>query len=122
LAGLERGVPRLTADAVTLRVGVTVAPCNRSGPLESAAKRGGVGVADVARLQASKTVTAAGGGCYFGVVAAGRATGIALAFVAAKGYHVALAARTIARYAAGAALGAALPAAATGRRLYWNAC
>jgi hypothetical protein len=54
---------------------------------------------------AGKTVTAVGGGCYFGVVAAAPATSIALVFVAAKDYQVALAAGTIARYAAGATLG-----------------
>jgi hypothetical protein len=58
-------------------------------------------------------------GGYFGVVAAAPAAGIALVFVAAKGYHVALAAGTIARYAAGATLGR--PARrGRGRRLYWK--
>ena len=55
-------------------------------------------------------------GAAIGVVAAGRTAGIALVFVAAKAYHVALAARTIARYAADAALGAPLLAEAGGRR------
>ena len=46
------------------------------------------------------------------MVAAGLTTGIALVFVAAEGYHVALAAGTTARYAADATLGAPLLAAA----------
>jgi hypothetical protein len=48
--------------------------------------------------------------------AAGLTTCIAAVFVAIKAYHAALAAGTIARYAADAALGAPLLAAARGRR------
>jgi hypothetical protein len=60
----------------------------------------------------AKTITAALAGLLFGLVTSGAATGIALAFVAAKGYPVALGAATIARFAAGAVLGAGMLAAA----------
>jgi hypothetical protein len=59
-----------------------------------------------------QTTAAAGVGMLFGLAAAVLATGITLAFVAAKGYHLALAAATIARFAADAVLGAGLLAAA----------
>jgi ABC-2 type transport system permease protein len=63
------------------------------------------------RVLISKAVVAAGVGLLFGLVAAGLTTGISLAFVAAKGYDVALSAGTIVRFAAGATLGAGLLAA-----------
>ncbi len=56
-------------------------------------------------------MVAAGVGLLFGLVAAGLTTGISLAFVAAKGYHLALAWGTIARFATGAILGPGLLAA-----------
>ncbi len=59
----------------------------------------------------AKTVTAALAGLVFGVVTIGVATGTALAFIAAKGYPVALGGATIARFAAGSMLGAGLLAA-----------
>ena len=65
-----------------------------------------------ARVLAAKTTAAAAAGLLFGLAAAALTTGITLAFVAAKGYHLALAAGTIARFAAGAVLGAGLLAAA----------
>jgi ABC-2 type transport system permease protein len=64
------------------------------------------------RVLVAKAIVAAGAGLLFGLVAAALTTGISLAFVAAKGYHVALAWATIARFAAGATLGAGLLAAA----------
>ena len=64
------------------------------------------------RVLIAKAVAAAGVGLLFGLVAAGLTTGISLAFVAAKGYDVALAWGTIARFGAGAILGAGLLAAA----------
>jgi ABC-2 type transport system permease protein len=64
------------------------------------------------RVLIAKSVVAVGVGLLFGLVAAALTTGISLAFVAAKGYHVALSAGTIVRFAAGATLGAGLLAAA----------
>ncbi|HEX9342409.1 MAG TPA: hypothetical protein VF995_02175 [Actinomycetota bacterium] len=64
------------------------------------------------RVLIAKAVVAAGAGLLFGLVATALTTGITLAFVAAKGYHVALAGGTIARFAAGAILGSGLLAAA----------
>jgi len=72
--------------------------CDRCGP--------------AVRVLAAKTTAAAGVGLLFGLAAAVLATGITLAFVAPKVYHLALAAATIARFAAGAVLGAGLLAAA----------
>src|SRR5262249_44597045 len=66
---------------------------------------------DRVRVLIAKTVTAAAAGLGFGVVATGFTTGISLAFVAAKGYPVALAWGTIARFAAGAILASGLLAA-----------
>jgi len=67
---------------------------------------------DRTRVLVAKVVVAAGAGLLFGLVAAGLTTGISLSFVAAKGYHVALAWGTIARFAAGGILGSGLLAAA----------
>jgi ABC-type transport system involved in multi-copper enzyme maturation permease subunit len=59
----------------------------------------------------AKAVTATLAGLLFGLVTSGVAIGTGLAFVAAKGYPVALGGATIARFAAGAVLGAGLLAA-----------
>jgi ABC-2 type transport system permease protein len=67
---------------------------------------------DRVRVLIAKAIVAAGVGLLFGLVAAGLTTGIGLAFVAAKGYQVALSWGTIARFAAGAILGSGLLAAA----------
>ncbi len=64
------------------------------------------------RVLIAKAVAAFGMGLLFGLTVAGLATGISLAFVAAKGYHVALGGWTIARFGAGAVLGSGLLAAA----------
>ena len=56
----------------------------------------------------AKAVTAALAGLLFGLVTSGVAIGTGPAFVAAKGCPVALGGATIARFAAGAVLGAAL--------------
>jgi ABC-2 type transport system permease protein len=63
------------------------------------------------RVLAAKTLAGAvtGGAC--GLLAAAVATCVALAFVAGRGYHLALPAGTIARYAGGAVLAGALMAA-----------
>jgi ABC-2 type transport system permease protein len=66
---------------------------------------------DRVRVLLAKTAVATGVGMLFGLVAASLTTGISLAFVAAKGYDVALAWGTIARFAAGAILGSGLLAA-----------
>jgi ABC-2 type transport system permease protein len=66
---------------------------------------------DRVRVLAAKAIAAAGFGLLFGLVGAAITTGIGLGFVAAKGYPVTLPATTIARYAAGAVLGAGLLAA-----------
>jgi ABC-2 type transport system permease protein len=63
------------------------------------------------RVLAAKIIAGTVAGAACGLLAATVASGVALAFVAAKGYHVALPAGTFARYAAGAALAAALMAA-----------
>jgi ABC-type transport system involved in multi-copper enzyme maturation permease subunit len=60
------------------------------------------------RVLAAKLVAGGAAGAVFGLVAATVATGVGLAFVAAKGYPVALPASTIARFAAGAVLACAL--------------
>jgi len=61
---------------------------------------------------AAKAITAAAAGILLGLAAAATAAGIGLGFAAARGYPIALPAATIARYAAGAILGAGLLAAA----------
>jgi ABC-2 type transport system permease protein len=66
---------------------------------------------DRVRVLIAKATAAAVVGMAFGLVAAGLTTGISLAFVAAKGYDVALAWGTIARFGAGAILGSGLLAA-----------
>jgi len=66
---------------------------------------------DRVRVLIAKAMAAAGAGLTFGLVAAGLSTGISLTFVAAKGYQVALAWGTIARFGAGAILGSGLLAA-----------
>jgi ABC-2 type transport system permease protein len=63
------------------------------------------------RVLLAKAVAAAGVGLVFGLVGAAITTGVGLAFVAAKGDQVALAAGTIARFAAGTVLGSGLLAA-----------
>jgi ABC-2 type transport system permease protein len=64
------------------------------------------------RILAAKALTAAVAGAVVGLVAAATATGIALGFAAVRGYPLALPAATIARYGAGAVIGAGLLAAA----------
>jgi hypothetical protein len=64
------------------------------------------------RVLAAKAVTAAGAGGLVGLAAAATAVGIALGFASARGYPLALPSATIARYGAGAVLGAGLLAAA----------
>jgi ABC-type transport system involved in multi-copper enzyme maturation permease subunit len=60
------------------------------------------------RVLLSKAVVAAGAGAIFGALSALIATGVGLVFVASHGYHVSLAAGTLAAHGAGAVLGAAL--------------
>jgi hypothetical protein len=67
---------------------------------------------DRRRVLAAKAITAAAAGLVTGMAAAATATGVALGFAAAKGGPLALPAGTIARFAAGAAVGSALLAAA----------
>ena len=67
---------------------------------------------DRSRVLAAKAITAAAAGLVTGMAAAATATGVALGFAAAKGGPLALPAGTIARFAAGAAVGSALLAAA----------
>jgi ABC-2 type transport system permease protein len=66
---------------------------------------------DRTRVLAAKAVAAVGAGLVFGVVGSAVASGIGLVFVAGHGYPVAVAGGAIARYAAGAGLGAAVLAA-----------
>jgi len=66
---------------------------------------------DRARVLMAKTVVAALGGAMFGLVGTAITTVVGLGFAASKDDHVTLAASTIARYSAGAVLGAALLAA-----------
>lgn len=66
---------------------------------------------DRARVLTAKTLVAALGGALFGLVGTAITTVVGLGFTASEGYHVALAAATIARYCAGTVLGAALLAA-----------
>jgi hypothetical protein len=63
------------------------------------------------RVMLAKLTTAAGIGALFGLVASAVATGVGLAFVAAKGYSIAVPALTMLRFAVGSALSAALFAA-----------
>jgi ABC-type transport system involved in multi-copper enzyme maturation permease subunit len=63
------------------------------------------------RVLIAKIIAGATGGAVFGLVAAALGTGVGLAFAAAKGHHVALAAGTIARFAGGAVIASALMAA-----------
>jgi ABC-type transport system involved in multi-copper enzyme maturation permease subunit len=63
------------------------------------------------RVLTAKTIAGAAAGAVFGLAAAVLATGVGLVFVAANGYHVALATGTLARFAAGAVLASALMAA-----------
>ena len=67
---------------------------------------------DRTRVLAAKVTAAAAAGALVGLAAAAAATGIGLGFAAARGYPLALPAATIARYGAGAVLGAGLLAAA----------
>ena len=67
---------------------------------------------DRTRVLAAKAVAAAAAGILLGLAAAATATGIGLGFAAARRYPFALPAATIARYGAGAAIGAGLLAAA----------
>jgi len=67
---------------------------------------------DRARVLAAKVITAGLTGALFGLLAATITTSAATGFTAAKGYHLAYSAATVARYGAGAAAGAALLAAA----------
>ncbi len=63
------------------------------------------------RVLAAKAVAAACAGAVFGLVGYVMATGVGLIFVAAHGYHVAIGDATLARYAVGHVIGAALLAA-----------
>ncbi len=63
------------------------------------------------RVLFAKALAAAGVGAIFGLVSAGIATGVGLAFVAGHHYQVALVGGTVTRHAAGAMVGAALLAA-----------
>jgi ABC-2 type transport system permease protein len=63
------------------------------------------------RVLAAKALAAAVGGAVFGLLGWAVATGVGLSFVAVHGYADPLSAATIARYAAGHVLGAALLAA-----------
>jgi ABC-type transport system involved in multi-copper enzyme maturation permease subunit len=60
------------------------------------------------RVLAAKTVAAAAGGAIFGLLGWAVATGVGLGFAAARGYADPLTAATIARYAAGHVVAAAL--------------
>ena len=64
------------------------------------------------RVLAAKAAAAAGGGAALGIAAAAAATGIALGFAASRGYTLPLTTATIARYASGSIIGAALLAVA----------
>jgi ABC-2 type transport system permease protein len=63
---------------------------------------------DRVRVMAAKTIAAAATGAVFGAVAAAIATGMGLMAASGKGYHIALTGGDLARYGAGAMLGAAL--------------
>jgi ABC-2 type transport system permease protein len=67
---------------------------------------------DRTRVLTAKAIAAAVAGAVVGLAAATIATGIALGFATARGYPLALPAATIARYGAGAVIGAGLLAAA----------
>jgi len=64
------------------------------------------------RVLAAKAIAAAVAGALLGLAAAATATAIGLGFAAARGYPLTLPAATIARYGAGATIGAGLLAAA----------
>jgi ABC-type transport system involved in multi-copper enzyme maturation permease subunit len=61
-----------------------------------------------ARMLTAKVLAGAGAGSIFGFVAGIISTGVALAFVAGHGYHVALGAGALAGHVGGATIGAAL--------------
>jgi ABC-2 type transport system permease protein len=63
------------------------------------------------RVLAAKVITAGLAGALFGLLAAAITTAAAAGFTAARGYHFAYSAATVARYGAGAVAGAALLAA-----------
>jgi ABC-2 type transport system permease protein len=63
------------------------------------------------RVLVAKTVAGAAAGAVFGLVGYVIAAGVGLTFVAARGYHVAIGDATLARYAIGHVVGAALLAA-----------
>ncbi|MGH3150170.1 MAG: hypothetical protein ACRDOB_05490 [Streptosporangiaceae bacterium] len=63
------------------------------------------------RVLVAKVIAAAGGGVAFGLAGGLIATGIGLIFAAGHGYHLALGAATLTRYAVGYVVGAALLAA-----------
>jgi hypothetical protein len=67
---------------------------------------------DRTRVLAAKAAAAAAAGAVLGLAAAATATGIGLGFATARGYPLALPAATIARYDAGAVIGAGLLAIA----------
>ena len=64
------------------------------------------------RVLAAKVIAAGLTGTLFGLAAAAVTTGAATGFTVAEGYHFSYSAATVARYGAGAVLGAALLAAA----------
>ena len=66
---------------------------------------------DRVRVLAAKVIVAGLTGALFGLLAAAITTGAATGFTAARGYHFAYSAATVARYGAGAVAGAALLAA-----------
>lgn len=63
---------------------------------------------DRVQVMAAKTIAAIAAGAVFGAVAAAVATGMGLMSASGKGYHIPLSGGDLARYAAGAVLGAAL--------------
>lgn len=63
---------------------------------------------DRVRVMTAKTIAAIAAGAAFGAVAAAIATGMGLMAASGKGYHIALSGGDLARYGAGAVLGAAL--------------
>jgi ABC-2 type transport system permease protein len=69
-------------------------------------------IPDRVRVLGAKAIAAAAMGLLFGLAGAAVTTIIGLSFTAAHGYAIVLSAATIARYAAGATIGAALLAAA----------
>jgi ABC-type transport system involved in multi-copper enzyme maturation permease subunit len=63
------------------------------------------------RVLAAKVIVAGVAGALFGLLATAITTSVAVGFTAAKGHHFAYSAATVARYGAGAVVGAALLAA-----------